>query len=179
MKLHALTSCCYNQTGLPFALLFLWKQPQYMNKQWLVLSLWPITLTFGVLCFKRHVSAAGWSTIQFQCPVWETDLLHRQKGATFNGTLSCWSVERLTWLISHTPVMLFLACDFMVQPNFPWEIRFKHHFSLNIQIHAADGTQIHLQVARQWKLLLKEPKHYDLRQGCFPRISEVVKIKNL
>jgi hypothetical protein len=75
--------------------------------------------------------------------------------------------------------MLFVACDFMVQPNFPWEVRFKHHFSLNIQIRAPDVTQIHLQVARQQKLLLKEPKHYDLGHGCFPRISEGVKLNNL
>jgi len=159
-----------------------------MNEQWLVLSLRPpknqvdyrlITLTLGVQCFKCHVPTAGWSTIQFRCPLWETVLPHRPKGVTFNGTLSCWSVERLKWLISQTPPMLFLACDFMVQLNILWEVRFKHHFSLNIQICAADVTQIHLQVARRQKLLLKEPKHYDLGQGHFPRISEGVKLSNL
>lgn len=71
--------------------------------------------------------------------------------------------------------MLFLARDFMVQPNFPWEVRFKHHFSLNIQLRDVDVSQIHLQVARQQKLLLEEPKHYDLGH----RISEGVKLGNL
>jgi hypothetical protein len=75
--------------------------------------------------------------------------------------------------------MLILACDFMVQPNILWEVTFKHHFSLNIQICAADVTQIHLQVARHQKLFLKEPKQYDLGQGHFPRISEGIKLSNL
>jgi hypothetical protein len=71
--------------------------------------------------------------------------------------------------------MLFLAHDFMVQPNIPWEVGFKHHFSLNIQLCDADVPQIHLQVARQQKSLLEEPKHYDLGH----RISEGVKLHNL
>jgi hypothetical protein len=59
--------------------------------------------------------------------------------------------------------------------KFSW----KHHFSLNIQLCVADVSLIHLQVARQQKLLLKEPKHFDLGHGCFPRISEGVKLNNL
>jgi len=138
-----------------------------MNEQWLVLSLRPprnnadcrlITLTFGVESFKCHVSATGWSTIQFQCPQWETVLPHRQKWFTFNGTLYCWSDERMKWLILQTPLMLFLARDFMVQPNFPSEVRFKHHFSLNIQLRDADVSQIHLQVGKAAKVAPRRTK---------------------
>jgi len=71
--------------------------------------------------------------------------------------------------------MQFLARDFTVQPNFFREVRFKRNFSVNVQLRDTDVSQIHLQVARQKKLLLEEPKRYDLGH----RISEGVTLNNL
>jgi hypothetical protein len=72
--------------------------------QWILL-VYNINLWHTV--FKCHVSAAGRSTIQFQCPLWESVLPHRQKGFTFNGTQSCWSVPGM-WLHGATETELSL-----------------------------------------------------------------------
>jgi hypothetical protein len=74
--------------------------------------------------------------------------------------------------------MLFLACDFMVEPNSLQKIWFKprHAILCEQKITCCTVFQIHLQPVRQQELLVKGPKHCDPGHGCFPGTFEGMKL---
>ena len=50
-------------------------------------------LTFSILAFTCNVSAAGLSTIQSKCPLWDSVFSFKQNKCTFNKMLSCSAIK--------------------------------------------------------------------------------------